>query len=212
LIELLVTIAIIAILLGLIIPALNQAKAKTRSIVCLNNLKQWGYAMNLYANDNDDFLPPEGTGSSISAQTAWYVALPKQIGMGSYYDNPWYTNAKAPLGVSIWICPSNTNRSNGNNLFHYCMNEHVDETGYKDRPVRLGSVPHPSRVVYLFDNGGRAPRAQQNNVHTNVHTRGANFNFLDGHAQRFSNREYWDFKAKRGRTNNPALLWRPWAE
>src|SRR5207244_2296453 len=101
LIELLVTIAIIAILLGLIIPALHQAKAKTRSIICLNNLRQWGQAMTMYATDNDDFLPPEGTGSSINSQTAWYVALPKQIGMRSYYDNPWYTNAKAPLGVSI---------------------------------------------------------------------------------------------------------------
>ena len=76
--------------------------------------------------------------------------------------------------------------------------------------MRLGSVPNPSRVVYLFDNGKRAARAQQNNVHTNLHSRGANFNFLDGHARRFSNREYWDFSAKRGRTNNPSLVWRPW--
>lgn len=209
-IELLVTIAIIAILVGMILPALNTAKAKTRGIVCLNNLKQWGTAMHLYASENDDYLPPEGTGNILNQQTGWYVALPKQLGMGNYFHQPWHTNAKAPLGMSIWICPSNPRRSNGNNLFHYCMNQNVDRKGEDDGPVRLGSVPNPSRVVYLFDNGKLAARAQQNNVHTNLHSGGANFNFLDGHMQRYSNREYWDFKARRGRTDNPALVWQPW--
>jgi prepilin-type N-terminal cleavage/methylation domain-containing protein/prepilin-type processing-associated H-X9-DG protein len=211
LIELLVVIAIIAILASMLLPALSKAKAKTRGLVCLNHLKQWGLAMQLYASDNDDYLPPEGTGTTLNQQTGWYVALPKQLGMGDYFKMAWRTNANAPLGESIWVCPANTNRSNGNNLFHYCMNEHVDEIGDKDHPVRLGSVPNPSRVVYLFDNGKRAARAQQNNVHTNLHNAGANFNFLDGHVSRFSNRDYWDFVSNRGRTNHPSLLWRPWA-
>jgi prepilin-type N-terminal cleavage/methylation domain-containing protein/prepilin-type processing-associated H-X9-DG protein len=212
LIELLVVIAIIAILASLLLPVLTKAKSKTRAVVCLNNLKQWSLAMQLYANDQDDYLPPEGTGTILNRNTGWYVVLPKQLGMRNYYDNAWHTNANAPLGSSIWICPANTNRSNGNNLFHYCMNEHVDETGEEDRPVRLGSVPNPSRVVYLFDNGKRAARAQQNNVHTNLHNRGANFNFLDGHMSHFPNRDYWDFQSNRGRTNHPSLLWRPWSE
>ena len=92
------------------------------------------------------------------------------------------------------------------------MNQHIDETGDKDHRVRLSSVPMLSRVVYLFDNGGRAARAQQNNVHTNLHGGGANFTFLDGHSQRFSNREYWDFKARKGRTDNPSLIWQPWSQ
>ena len=212
LIELLVVITIIAILASLLMPVLAKAKARTRALVCLNNLKQWSLAMQMYAYDNDDYLPPEGTGTTLNRQTGWYVALPKQLNQGNYFDMPWHTNANAPLGKSIWICPSNTNRSNGNNLFHYCMNEHVDETGGEDRPVRLGSVPNPSRVVYLFDNGKRAARAQQNNVHTNLHNGGAHFNFLDGHISHFPNRDYWDFQFNRGCTNHPSLLWRPWAE
>ena len=211
-IELLVVIAIIAILASMILPALSKAKTKAQSVICLNNLLQWSRGMQLYTADNDDYLPAEGTGTRLNAQTGWYVAIPKQLGIGNYFEMAWHTNARAPLGKSIWICPSNTNRSNGNNLFHYCMNDHVDGTGADDRPVRLGSVPNPSRVVYLFDNGKRAARAQQNNVHTNLHDAGANFNFLDGHVQRHSNRDYWDFKANRGRTNHPALLWRPWGE
>jgi len=212
LIELLVVIAIIAILAALLLPALSAAKAKARSVICLNNLKQWGYAMHLYAADNDDYLPPEGTGTSLNPNTGWYVALPRQLGLGDYFTMPWRTNPAAPLGRSIWICPSSTNRSNGNNLFQYCMNEHLDRTGESDRPIRLGTVPSPSQAVWLFDNGKRAARAQQNNVHTNLHARGANFAFLDAHARHFHNTHYWDFTLNRGRTNHPDLVWRPWEQ
>jgi prepilin-type N-terminal cleavage/methylation domain-containing protein/prepilin-type processing-associated H-X9-DG protein len=210
LIELLVVIAIIAILASLLFPTLAEAKAKARAVSCTNNLKQWGLAMHLYATDNDDFLPPEGTGNTLNSQTGWYVALPKVLGMKSYFDMPWRTNANAPLDHAIWICPANTNRSNGNNLFHYCMNEHVDRTGAEDAPVRISTIPTPAQVVWLFDNGKRAARAQQNNVHTNIHNRGANITFIDAHVQRFRCTEYWDFKIDKGRTNNPALVWTPW--
>ena len=58
LIELLVVIAIIAILAGLLLPALNQARAKARSIPCLNNLKTCGTMTTLYANDFNDYIVP----------------------------------------------------------------------------------------------------------------------------------------------------------
>jgi prepilin-type N-terminal cleavage/methylation domain-containing protein/prepilin-type processing-associated H-X9-DG protein len=212
LIELLVVIAIIAILASLLFPVLSQAKSKARSISCLNNLRQWGEAMHLYTTDNDDFLPPEGTGNTLNTGTGWYVALPKALQMKDYFQMPWRTNPAAPLDHSIWICPSNTNRSNGNNLFHYCMNEHVDRTGANDAPTRLSSIPNPSVVVWLFDNGKKAARAQQNNVHTNIHNRGANIAFVDAHVSRFRCTEYWDFKTDKGRTNNPSLVWTPWSD
>jgi prepilin-type processing-associated H-X9-DG protein len=111
-------------------------------------------------------------------------------------------------GRSTWICPSNTRRSNGNNLFHYCLNEHVNGTGAGNQ-TRLSRVPQPALTVWLFDNGGLAGVAQQNNVHTNLHTKGAQFTFLDGHSQRFRSREYWDFVTNKGITNNPNLIWIP---
>jgi len=212
LIELLVVIAIIAILASMLLPSLVKAKTKARDIVCTSNLKQWGEALYYYAADNDDYMPPEGTGTSLNPNTGWYVVLPKcLVGNKDYFQMPWRTNAAAPLDNWIWICPSNTNRSNGNNLFHYCMNEHIDETGDADHPVRLSTIPSPSQAVWLFDNGKRAARAQQNNVHTNLHGRGANFAFVDGHVNHFRNSSYWDFKLNKGRTNNPELLWKPWA-
>ncbi len=217
LIELLVVIAIIAILAALMLPALARVKTNAQAATCRNNLKQWGLATHLYATDHNDFVVPEGfpnpTTASQLAQ-GWYFHLPETINLPPYGEMTWRTNAEIDPGKSIWICPSNPRRSNGNNLFLYCFNGLIDGTGTSDRPVKLGKILQPAQVILFFDNKN-LPGVQTsftspgNFVHTNLHNGGAQFVFMDGHVQRFRNTEYWDFKTNKGLTNNPSLVWIP---
>jgi len=209
LLELLVVIAVIAILASLLLPAMHLARQAANTSVCLNNLKHWGLATQMFAAENDDLLPEDGSPNDINQDGhGWYNDLPQVLGLPCYAQMPWHTNASIDPGKCLWICPANLRRSNGTNLFHYCLNEHVNGPGAHAQR-KLTSVPCPALVVWLFDNGGQAGVAQQNNVHTNLHSGGANFTFLDGHSARFASREYWDFKLDRGRTNNPSLVWIP---
>ncbi|MDD7751346.1 MAG: type II secretion system protein [bacterium] len=57
LIELLITIAVIAILAGMLLPALNSAREKAQTILCSSNFKQTGTGIMMYADDNEDQMP-----------------------------------------------------------------------------------------------------------------------------------------------------------
>jgi len=63
LIELLVVIAIIALLVAILMSALQRVRNQARAIVCQANLRQWGDILALYIEDNQGRLPPETAGS-----------------------------------------------------------------------------------------------------------------------------------------------------
>jgi prepilin-type processing-associated H-X9-DG protein len=152
-------------------------------------------------------LPPEGAPNPTAADTnvGWYVQLPLELSLPRYADMAWRTNANIEPGNSVWICPGNSRRSNGNNLFQYCLNENVNGTGGDNVAIRISTIRQPSVVVWLF-NSKNLPAV--GDVHTSVHDLGAQFVFLDGHVARFKLSAYGDASGD-VITNNPDLVWWP---
>jgi prepilin-type N-terminal cleavage/methylation domain-containing protein/prepilin-type processing-associated H-X9-DG protein len=210
LIELLVVIAIIAILAALLLPSLARAKQGAKTTGCLSNLRQWGQATHLYATDNEDLLPQDGAPNpgNNATNVGWYIDLPKAMELPRYHNMPWRTNAAVEPGNVVWVCPSNRRRSNGNNLFHYCLNENVNGIGSGNQ-VRLSSLQNPSATVWLFDSKNLPAVGTPNFIHTNLHSQGANILFLDSHVSRFANTVYWNFTINKAITNNPEIVWFP---
>jgi prepilin-type N-terminal cleavage/methylation domain-containing protein len=105
LIELLVVIAIIAILAAMLLPALSRAKAKGQTTQCLSNMKQLQICWQMYCDDNNDSLPPNGTqamGTSWVDGSAHSDTTPVFIEAGLLYP---YNKSYA-----IYACPANQRR------------------------------------------------------------------------------------------------------
>src|SRR5262249_15883727 len=157
-------IAIIAILAGMLLPALSRAKEAARKTACLNNLRQWGLAPTLYTQDNDERLPRESHGANSTLNNwaqvrdpnngdIWYNALPRAIALKGAADYGTNTSGFYAKG-SLFHCPSAKFPKgfvDGNNaLFSIAMNSKLISAA--GLPVKMTAIQLPSATVVFLQN------------------------------------------------------------
>lgn len=180
LIELLVVIAIIAILASMLLPAMSKAREKARSNSCMNQMKQFSSAGIMYANDNKDWILPQG---KLATQTApatagrigtWYEDIASYVGVKSIFTAPKIAANYPSPWPNIYTCPSATvlgpsSTPTGTNygyrcgqygapLFGYAYNQQL-MSGGSWKALKLNQLPLPTYVFFLAD--GNSPTADQ---------------------------------------------------
>jgi prepilin-type processing-associated H-X9-DG protein/prepilin-type N-terminal cleavage/methylation domain-containing protein len=189
--ELLVVIAVIGVLAGLLLPVLLQAQARGRSAQCVSNLRQWGVALNLYANDNGGYYPRRGQGvqplGQITPAADWFNALPPYAGQPSFVDAVNAGHPPRPGDRSIFVCPSATPSSSGQYFLPYAMNMYLSPA-IRPLPHNRLLIPNPSQLAFMADGpvawSSTVPSSQAYSVQAR-HSGRANVCFVDGHVASF---------------------------
>jgi prepilin-type N-terminal cleavage/methylation domain-containing protein/prepilin-type processing-associated H-X9-DG protein len=152
LVELLVVVAIVAVLAAVIFPVMNAARERARQTKCFNNMKQLGIAVRLYAEDWDGTFPCNRFQRSIPSNRNWKHAIRRYV-----------------RSMDVYICPSN------DSYFHpLARRGPMDETG--DFPISYGyngaifqgagydfigrkisTIVESSRTIYMLETRGRWP-------------------------------------------------------
>jgi prepilin-type N-terminal cleavage/methylation domain-containing protein/prepilin-type processing-associated H-X9-DG protein len=175
LVELLVVIGIIAVLIGVLLPALSSARRQAASLKCLSQLREIGLAFKLYANDSKDFFPvarqdyPDKGGSAVSdtlpgpANYYWSDEVLKYVSKaGTRIQDSATGGTNGSIGETqksvLWGCPAWVGRGNfynstGTSL--YVNGVYIYENGYAMNIYPSYKPNYPKTGTGLMSGGSR---------------------------------------------------------
>jgi prepilin-type N-terminal cleavage/methylation domain-containing protein/prepilin-type processing-associated H-X9-DG protein len=173
LVELLVVIGIIALLIGILLPALNRARQSAASLLCLSNVRQLALAATMFAQEHHGRVPPcsdnalypnndpykqnfsyRDNGTGVDELQDWASALLRYMGDRTLTDFQ-----KAPTNkTKVYLCPSDPYLSDA--LPGYCLVNDVTNSVSKYQAVSYG---YNADIACLIDTGGHGLFANDKN-------------------------------------------------